>query len=139
MEGHLSGLRDARERKQSYGQHGKRWEGGTELDEHREGKRQAENTQIYQGELERNTAKKVHHDLTERVVDGLFGLRKPDEQEGTQRGDLPCRVHPRHVVDEDDVEHGGEEREHDREEPRAAIARLRVLMQLVSLEILHVA
>ena len=139
MEGHLRGFRDARKREQSDGQHDKRREGATELDEHREGKRQAENTQIYQGELERNAAKKVHHDLTERVVDGFFGLRKPDEQEGAQRGDLPRRVHPRHVVDKDDVEHGREEREHNREEPRTAIARLRVLMQLVSLEILHVA
>lgn len=52
---------------------------------------------------------------------------------------MPVYIQQAMLCDEDDVEHGGEERKHDREEPWTAIARLRVLMQLVSLEILHVA
>ena len=139
MEGHLRCLRDAREREQGDWEHDERREGGTELDEHRERKRQAENAQIDKGELKRNATKQVHHDLAERIVDSLFGLRKADEQEGAQRGDFPSRVHPRHVVNKHDIEHGGKECEHDGEKPRATIARLGVLMQFVSLEILHVA
>ena len=139
MEGHLRCLRDAREREQGDWEHDERREGGTELDEHRERKRQAENAQIDERELERNAAEQVHHDLAERIVDSLFGLRETNEQEGAQRGDLPSRVHPRHVINKHDIEHCGKECEHDGEKPRATIACLGVLMQFVSLEILHVS
>ena len=139
MEGHLRRLRDAREREQGDWEHDERREGGTELDEHRERKRQAENAKIDKGKLERNAAEQVHHDLAEGVVDGLFGLRETNEQEGAQSGDLPSRVHPRHVVNKHDIEHCGKEREHNGEKPWATIARLGVLVQFVSLEILHVA
>ena len=82
-----------------------------------------------------DTSSQVHDDLAKRVVDGLRRFGVTDEQKRAHRGDFPAGEHPQQVVGEHDDVHGGQEQEHEGEEPRTTILGI---SGLVRLEILHV-
>ena len=142
VERHLRRLRHAGEREQRHGQNEHAGRGGIGdgrirggFQEHAEQARLALKAKPENCRLECEAAQHVHDDLAERIVDSLFGLREADEQERAQRGDFPSRVNPAQVIGKHNVVHRRKEREHEREEPRAAV----FLLGMMRLKIFHVA
>lgn len=91
---------------------------------------------IGHADSQRGTAQQVHPQSTEGVGNRLRRLGVPDQQEGTDTGHLPERIHPQGTLRHDETEHRAQKEEQQHEEIISAVLKLRVMM-VVSVHVAH--